>query len=223
MDRIGSAEGKTAGGRVRARWQRDPEGMRQRILAAALTEFTRHGFGGARIDRIAAAAGANKRMLYYHVGNKETLYLAVLEATYARIRTAERALNLESLAPDAAIARLVEFTWSYFLENPDFLTMLNQENLYQARHLKQSPHVRPLHSPFVEMIGEVLGRGVAAGAFRPGIDPVQLYISIAGLAYFYVSNRWTLSVIFDRDLFEPQARADRLAHMTDLVLAALRA
>lgn len=222
MDRIASAEGKSAGGRSRARWQRDPEGMRQRILDAALDEFTRHGFGGARIDRIAAAAGANKRMLYYHVGNKQTLYLAVLESTYARIRTAERALNLESLAPDDAIARLVEFTWSYFLENPEFLTMLNQENLYQARHLKQSPNVRPLHSPFVEMIGEVLGRGVAAGVFRPGIDPVQLYISIAGLAYFYVSNRWTLGVIFDRDLFAAEARAERLAHMTDLVLAALR-
>lgn len=217
MDRIESTDG-----RIRARWQRDPEGMRRRILDAALAEFTQHGFGGARIDRIAAAAGANKRMLYYHVGNKETLYLAVLEETYARIRTAERALNLESLAPDAAIARLVEFTWSYFLENPEFLTMLNQENLYQARHLKQSPKVRPLHSPFVGMIGEVLDRGVAAGAFRTGIDPVQLYISIAGLAYFYVSNRWTLSVIFDRDLSAPQARADRLAHMTDLVLSALR-
>jgi len=211
-----------AAGKMRVRWQRDPAGMRQRILDAALEEFARHGFGDARIDRIAAAAGANKRMLYYHVGNKETLYLAVLEAAYARIRIAERALNLESLAPDAAIARLVEFTWSYFLEHPEFLTLLNQENLYQGRHLRRSDSVRPLHSPFVGMIGEVLARGEAAGAFRPGIDPVQLYISIAGLAYFYVSNRWTLGVPFDRDLFEAEARAERLAHMTDLVLSALR-
>jgi AcrR family transcriptional regulator len=66
------------------KWQRDPEGMRLRILEAAKQEFAAHGLAGARVDRIAAEAGANKRMLYYHVGNKEDLYLAVLEGAYER-------------------------------------------------------------------------------------------------------------------------------------------
>jgi AcrR family transcriptional regulator len=208
--------------RRQQRWQRDPEGMRRRILAAATVEFARSGFGGARIDRIAKAAGANKRMLYYHVGNKEDLYLAVLEQTYERIRGEERKLNLEALAPRDAIARLVAFTWQHYLDYPEFIALLNNENLHRARHLKRSKKIKELHSPFVALIADVLRRGAASGELRAGIDPVQLYISIASLSYFYQSNSSTLSVIFGRDLLAENARAARLAHMTDLVLAALR-
>jgi AcrR family transcriptional regulator len=206
----------------RARWQRDPEGMRKRILQAATDEFARHGYGGARIDRIAKAAGANKRMIYYHVGKKDVLYLAILEGTYEHIRAAERRLNLETLAPGEAIAKLIAFTWQYYLDNPEFIALLNNENLHRARYLKRSANVKQLHSPFVELIANVLRRGAESGELRSGIDPVQLYISIAALSYFYQSNTATLGVIFGRDLLAPVARAERLAHMTDLVLAALR-
>src|SRR6202521_5964637 len=100
------------------KWQRDPEGMRLRILEAAKQEFAAHGLAGARVDRIAKAAGANKRMLYYHVGKKDDLYLAILEGAYEHIRAAERCLNLEALAPSEAIAKLIAFTWQYYLDNP---------------------------------------------------------------------------------------------------------
>jgi len=203
-------------------WQQDPEGMRVRILAAATAEFARHGLGGARIDRIADAAGANKRMVYYHVGDKEALYLAVLEGAYEHIRAAERKLNLEELGPEEAIVRLLTFTWQYYLENPEFLALLNEENQQGARHVRRSRKVKELHSPFVALIAEILRRGEASGELRAGIDPVQLYISIAALSYFYQSNSATLGTIFGRDLLAPEAKAERLAHMTDLVLAALR-
>jgi AcrR family transcriptional regulator len=206
----------------RSGWQRDPEGMRKRILEAATAEFARHGYGGARIDRIAKAAGANKRMLYYHVGKKDVLYLAILEGAYEHIRAAERCLNLEALAPGEAIAKLIAFTWQYYLDNPEFIALLNNENLHRARYLKRSGKVKQLHSPFVELIATVLRRGAASGELRRGVDPVQLYISIASLSYFYQSNSATLGVIFGRDLLAPAARAARLAHMTDLVLSALR-
>ncbi len=120
------------------KWQRDPEGMRIRILEAAKQEFAAHGLAGARVDRIAANAGANKRMLYYHVGNKEDLYLEVLEGAYEKIRAEERGLDLEHLDPPKAIERLIDFTWNYFLRNPEFLALLNTENLAKARHLKRS-------------------------------------------------------------------------------------
>ncbi|HLG83829.1 MAG TPA: TetR/AcrR family transcriptional regulator [Bradyrhizobium sp.] len=203
------------------KWQRDPEGMRLRILAAAKQEFANHGLAGARVDRIAAKADANKRMLYYHVGNKEDLYLAVLEGAYEKIRAEERELDLEHLAPPEAIRRLIEFTWSYFLRNPEFLALLNTENLARAKHLKRSTKVKSMHSPFVEMIRTVVNRGVASGDFSVAVDPVQLYISIAGLAFFYLSNSATLSVIFGRDLLSEDAKDERLDHMVGLVLAAL--
>ena len=203
------------------RWQRDPEGMRLRILEAAKQEFAAHGLAGARVDRIAAKAGANKRMLYYHIGNKEDLYLAVLEGAYEQIRKEERSLDLEHLDPPDAIRSLVDFTWNYFLENPEFLALLNSENLARARHLKRSTKVKSMHSPFVEMIRSVVRRGVASGDFPSAVDPVQLYISIAGLSFFYLSNSATLGFIFGRDLLSEEARDERLDHMVALVLAAL--
>jgi AcrR family transcriptional regulator len=201
---------------------RDPERTRRRILDAATAEFARYGLGGARIDRIARRAGANKRMLYYYFGDKDGLFLASLEARYAHIREAERALQLEHLAPPAALERLVRFTWTYCLEHPEFITLLNSENLHQGRHLRHSKRVQAMHSPLVGMLRTVLRRGVQAGLFRRGIDPVQLYISIAGEGYFYLSNRYTLSRIFGRDLMSPRALAARARHISRFVLNAVR-
>lgn len=203
------------------RWQRDPEGMRRRILEAAKKEFAGHGIGGARVDRIAKAAGANKRMLYYHVGKKDELYLAVLEGAYEQIRIEERGLDLEHLDPPEAIERLIGFTWNYFIRNPEFLALLNTENQARARYLKRSTRIKSMHSPFVEMISTVVTRGVASGDFRIAMDPVQLYISIAALSFFYLSNSATLGVIFGRDLLKKDARDERLDHMVALVLGAL--
>jgi AcrR family transcriptional regulator len=195
--------------------------MRLRILEAAKQEFAAYGLAGARVDRIAAKAGANKRMLYYHVGNKEDLYLAVLEGAYEKIRSEERGLDLEQLDPPEAIKRLIDFTWTYFLRNPEFLALLNSENLARAKHLKRSTKVKSMHSPFVEMIRTVVNRGVESGCFPVAVDPVQLYISIAALSFFYLSNSATLGVIFGRDLLAREAKDERLDHMVALVLAAL--
>ncbi len=202
--------------------RRDPAKNQERILKAATAEFSRYGLGGARVDRIAERAGANKRMLYYYYGNKEDLFLAVMEASYARIRKAELGLHLGQVEPDEGIRRLVEFTWAYYLKNPEFLTLLNSENLHKARHIKRSKNIPALHSPFVATIEDLLRRGVRANQFRRGVDAVQLYISIASLSYFYQSNRHTLSTVFARDLFAPKHRAERLRHMVELVLGYLR-
>jgi AcrR family transcriptional regulator len=201
---------------------RDPERTRQKILGAATAEFARHGLGGARVDRIAARAGANKRMLYYYFGSKENLFLAALEESYAQIRKAERALDLEHRDPREALRRLVDFTWAYYLAHPEFLTLLNSENLHKGRHVRRSKRVRELHSPLVETLRGILRRGESDGLFRRGVDPVQLYISIAGEGYFYLSNRYTLSRIFGRDLMEPRALAARERHNAEMILNAVR-
>lgn len=197
---------------------RDPEKTRQNILDAATDEFARHGLGGARVDRIAERAGANKRMLYYYFGSKEELFLAVLEAAYERIRSAERELDLEHADPREALKRLVEFTWRYSLEHPEFQSLLNSENMYKGHHLRRSRRVHRLHSPLVETLRDILRRGERLGLFRRGIDPVQLYISIAAEGYFYLSNRYTLSRIFARDLMAPRALAARERHVRDMIL-----
>jgi AcrR family transcriptional regulator len=200
---------------------RDPERTRQKILEAATEEFARFGLGGARVDRIAARAGANKRMLYYYYRDKDNLFLAALEGRYAHIRAAERGLDLEHLEPRRALRRLVEFTWDYFLSHPEFLTLLNSENLHKGRHVQRSRNVPRINTPLVESLRSLLRRGEKQGVFRKGIDPVQLYISIAGEGYFYLSNRYTLSQIFGRDLMAKRALAARARHNAQMILAAV--
>lgn len=204
-----------------AKTTRDPEQTQARILEAAKAEFARSGLGGARVDRIAEVAGVNKRMLYYYFGSKDDLFRAVLEAVYAHVRESEKALRLEEIEPAEAIRRLVAFTWQYQLQHPEFLSLLNNENLHRAEHVKQSTRVRTMHSPFVEMIGHILERGVQTGVFRTGVDAIQLYITIAGLSYFYLSNNYTLSAIFGRNLKGKKACDERLMHITDVVLGYL--
>ncbi|MEO8752672.1 MAG: TetR/AcrR family transcriptional regulator [Casimicrobiaceae bacterium] len=206
-----------------ARPTRDAARTQAGILEAATQEFARFGLGGARVDRIAMRARTNKRMLYYYFGGKEDLFLAVLERAYEHIRGEEQKLRLTDLPPVKGVAQLIVFTWNYYLAHPEFMTLLNSENLHRAAHLKRSRKIRAMHSPLVATLSEVLERGARAGVFRRGVDPVQLYVSIAALGYFYQSNNHTLSTIFGRDLMATRAKAARLAHIKALVLGYLAA
>ena len=197
---------------------RDPAATRQRILDAAKTEFARLGLGGARVDAIAARAKANKRMIYHYFGGKRDLFLAVLEAAYGDIRAAERKLDLEHLEPEEALRTLVTFTWMYYLKHPEFLTLVNSENLHKARHLKQSNVIGEMFGTLVAMVSDILERGVKKGVFRKGIDPVQLNITIAAIGYYYLTNRFTGSIIYNRELMAPQALEERLAFNVDTIL-----
>ncbi|QHE93564.1 TetR family transcriptional regulator [Pandoraea fibrosis] len=204
-----------------ARVTRNRDRTRAQILSAARDEFSLRGYEGARVEAIAERAGSNKRMLYYYFKNKDELFLAVMEDTYRGIRDAEAELRLLDLAPIDAIRALVTFTWEYYLAHPEFLSLLNSENLYHAQHLRRSNDIRSLNSPLIDTLGEILARGHREKLFRGGVDPLQLYISIAALGYFYLSNNATLCTVFGRDLSTPKARLERLQHMIDMVLGYL--
>lgn len=201
---------------------RDADLTRKRILAAATAEFARKGLGGARVDEIALRSKSNKRMIYHYFGSKERLFTAVLEEAYSGIRSAERELHLDELDTETAIKRLVEFTWAYYIDHPEFLTLVNSENLHRARHLKGSEVIRKTSSQFVNMVKAILDRGVAAGMFRDGIDPVQLNITIAAVGYYYLNNHYTGSIIFERDLMSKSNLAARLKFNLDTVLRLIK-
>lgn len=200
---------------------RNKERTRALILAAAIEEFAEKGFAGARIERIAERSGSNKRMLYYYFSNKEELFVAVMEDTYKTIRDAESELRLLDLPPVEAIRSLITFTWDYYVKHPEFLNLLNTENLYHASHIKQSKNIGFYNSKLIATLNEILIHGQREKLFRGGVDPLQLYISIAALGYFYLSNNDTLSTIFVRDLNTPKAKVERLQHMIDMVLGYL--
>ncbi|MEO6298200.1 MAG: TetR/AcrR family transcriptional regulator [Paracoccaceae bacterium] len=197
---------------------RDAEVTKARILEAAKREFAKNGLGGARVDVIAEKANANKRMIYHYFGSKEELFHTVLENAYLDIRTAEQKLNLDHLEPPIALERLVRFTWEYYLKNPEFITLVNSENLHRGKHLKKSEVVKIHSRKFVAMVENILARGVASGAFRAGVDAVQLNITIAAIGYYYLTNRFTGSIVFERDLMSKEALEERFKFNVDTIL-----
>ena len=201
---------------------RDANATRSRILAAAKREFARRGLGGARVDAIAERAQVNKRMIYHYFGGKEALFTAVLEEAYLGIRSAEQALNLEDMEPEEAMDRLVEFTWRYYLDNPEFLTLVNSENLHEARHIRKSAAIPEMFPPFVRMVQSIIDRGVEKGVFREGVDAVQLNITIAAVGYYYLTNRHTGSVVYARDFMAEEQLERRLGFNLETIRAVLR-
>jgi len=202
--------------------KRDAVRTRNAILRAATAEFAAKGLGGGRTDDIARRAGVNKRMIYHYFGNKEGLYLEVLENVYKEIRDREKELNLDDTDPMESMRNLVRFSCRYFLENPYFVNILSNENIHEARYVRKSAVIRGMHSPLVDMIRKVLDRGVAEGDFRANVDPVRLYITIAALGFFYHSNTHTLSAIFGRDLQGRAALRGWENHAIAVVLGYLR-
>jgi len=209
-----------AGGRRKRR--RDPVATRENILLAGTDEFCAKGFTGARIDRIAASAGCNMRMIYHYFGSKEKLYLAVLERVYAHLRSREEELDLLHLDPLAGMSALVDFTFNHMAEHREFIQLIGNENILKARYLKRSRFVPQATLPLVQAIENLLRRGETDGIFRKDVDPVQLYISILSLAYVHVSNRHTLSITFDRNLGDPEWLAARRDHAREVILGFLR-
>lgn len=197
---------------------RNPDDTKRRILAAAKVEFAKKGLGGARVDDIAARAKANKRMMYHYFGNKDDLFAHVVEDAYAEFREREAALELDALDPVAAIKALIAFIWKYFLDNPEFITLVNSENLHKARHIKKSQRMQEMSRSFVGRMQNLLERGAKAGLFRKGLDPVQVNISIAAVGYYYLTNRFTGSIVFERDLMAAEALAARLKFNTQTIL-----
>ena len=202
--------------------KRDATATKNRILKAAKKEFSKKGLGGARIDEIALKSKANKRMIYHYFGNKEALFLKTLEDAYADIRSAEQKLKLIELDPEEALIKLVKFTWDYYLKNPEFITLVNSENLHRARHLKKSKIIEDISNKFISMVGAILDKGVANGQFRSGIDPVQLNITIAAIGYYYLTNRYTGAIVYQRNLDSDAAYRERLNFNIETILRLVR-
>jgi len=204
------------------RRRRRPDATRRRILEAATSQFAAKGLAGARVDEIAHRAHVSKRMLYHYFGRKDALWLAVLEQAYLNIRSEERELDVSRLSPVAGMRRLIEFTVGYVRSHPEFISLLIGENLHRAKYLRRSRKVRELHTSLLGVIADLLERGRRSGVFRAGVDPAELYITIAALAFFYFSNLHTLSTIFGRNFDSTAARRRHLDHAINVVQGFLR-
>jgi TetR/AcrR family transcriptional regulator, upper aerobic nicotinate degradation pathway regulator len=193
------------------------QATRESILKAAIKVFAKSGFDGGRVEQISKAAKSYDRMIYYYFGSKEGLYIAALEEIYRRFNDAESELHLDESKPREALRAVIRFMWSYYLKHPEFITLLNTENLHRGKHIAKSPTAKEYSSPAVGVIERVLRTGAVQGLFRADLTARDLYLTIAGLCYFYLSNRFTLSAFLGEDLEAPAALQQWQAHVIDTV------
>ena len=207
----------TGATKVLASRTNDPVRTMAGILEVATKEFAAKGLSGARIDAIAEATHTSKRMIYYYYGSKEALYVAVLEESYRHMRQIESELHLEDHEPEAALRRLVEFTFDHHAGNEDYIRLVMNENIEQGAYLAQSKSIQELNVPAIQAIRSLYERGVKQGVFRPGLDPVDIHASISALTFFNVSNRHTFGLIF-KDKAQVAMSAARRASITEMVV-----
>jgi AcrR family transcriptional regulator len=214
----GKAGAKPVGKTVLPSRTNDPVRTMAGILEVATAEFANKGLSGARIDEIAAATRTSKRMIYYYFGSKEGLYIAVLEEAYRRMRSIEAELHLEDMAPEAALRRLVEFTFDHHNCNQYFVRLVMNENMERGAYLAQSQSIQQLNVPAIEAIRHLYDRGVAQGLFRPGLEPIDIHASISALTFFNVSNQHTFGLIFKDEAVSTGATATRRNNIADMIV-----
>jgi AcrR family transcriptional regulator len=197
---------------------RDSVATRNNILDVATRHFAAKGYTGARVDEIAAETATSKRMIYYYFTDKEALFIAVLEHAYRGMRGYEGRLDFDQLDPKAAIAALVEYTFDYQSEHADFVRLVMNENIHRGRHMLKSTAIRDLNISVIAALENIYERGVRAGVFRPGIDVIDFHWAISALCFFNVSNQYTFSIIFERDLSSDLSLAARKAQVVEMVL-----
>ena len=200
---------------IRKGGKRNPEVTRAAILQAALEEFSDVGHSGARVDRIAERAGVSKPMIYEYFGDKHAVYAAALREAYVQIRRGETELQLDVREPEDAIRALVHFTMNHFWNNPWFISMLNTENLLGGNTIRNLEDAVEIQSALLEQIQMILDRGRETGLFRREVTAIELYVFVASLCWFPISNMHTLRVVFRAPIGECWLceHADRAAEM----------
>ncbi len=196
----------------------DPDETRRNILEVATQEFSAMGLAGARVDAIAERTNTTKRMLYYYFESKEGLYEAVLDKVYGDIRALEQTQNIGELDPVAGMRSLVEFTFDYHDKHRDFVRLVTIENIHGGKYLERLEAFKDRNLSIVTTIEDLLARGAKAGAFRSGIDPIDLHLMISALCFHRISNRYTFGTAFGRDPSHPRLRVRHREMIVDTIL-----
>jgi AcrR family transcriptional regulator len=195
---------------------------RDRILDAASAAFAELGFAGARVDEIAARAGVNKAMLYYHVGDKRALYAAVLLRNFDRVEAAiGEGLGVTGSARrrlEAVILALTAMVRAY----PDHPRIVLREMASGAANL--APGVVARMMEVVSVVRDLLREGMEGGEFRR-LDPVLTHLTIVGAVVFLnaVAPVRARAAELGSDLDLPAADTDTAAFLATVLLDGIAA
>lgn len=191
---------------------------RNNILRAATRVFARYGYDGGSVEKISRSAKSVDRMIYYYFGSKEGLFIEVLENAYRRMNDAELKLKLDTSNPIEGLNKMIAFVLSYYCKNPEFISLLNTENLQRGKHIAKSQRAREYSSPAIATVSELLQNGIAQQLFRKDMSARNVYLLIVATAYFYMSNRYTLSAFLGENLQSQEAIGAWQSFISSIVL-----
>lgn len=191
---------------------------RNNILRAATRVFARYGYDGGSVEKISRSAKSVDRMIYYYFGSKEGLFIEVLENAYRRMNDAELKLKLDTSNPIEGLHKMIAFVLSYYCKNPEFISLLNTENLQRGKHIAKSQRAREYSSPAIATVSELLQNGIAQQLFRKDMSARNVYLLIVATAYFYMSNRYTLSAFLGENLQSQEAIGAWQSFISSIVL-----
>jgi TetR/AcrR family transcriptional regulator len=211
---VGRMSTKSAG----KRQQNKAALSKEKIINAAISEFASKGLDGARVDEIARRAGVNKMLLYQYVGSKDELFTAALESAYVKIRERQREFIAQKMDPEIGVLTLVRMLMSIWVEHQDYGKLLASENFHGGKHVIRSKLIGEMYQQLVDVLTDLLRRGVAEGVFRENIDPIDLYISMSSLSAYYIAHQHTLNAIFHLDVLQPKRLRQREDHIADMIL-----
>ena len=159
---------------------------RERIFRAAATQFAARGFAGANVDRIAAAAGVNKAMIYYHFKSKAALYREILREMFEAVAARLDELAAKRATPDGKIRAFVEAIAREAEARPHFPPIWFREIAEGGTHIDAGT-IR-IVAGIVRRLALIVREGVIAGQFKP-VDPLLVHGGIVGpLLLFYASG-----------------------------------
>jgi AcrR family transcriptional regulator len=186
---------------------RNPNRTRRRLLHAAIRLFSAKGYHAVSVDQIVGAARVNKRMVYHYFGCKEHLYIAALHEVYKRLERVEFLATEATGDPRQQLTRLIKSYFGFLEDNPEFVQMLQWENLERGRHIAKIDHLLT-KNPFLDRFRQIIAEGVRAGQFRSDLNIPHLLIHFIGLCFIYHSNRYSLSQGLEIDLTSSKVLAE---------------
>jgi AcrR family transcriptional regulator len=189
-----------------------------RILAAAENHFAEQGLAGARTDEIAAAAHANKAMLFYYFGDKRRLHRAVIENLLRQLRVLFDELAHSNLSPHQSLQNLLLGYMDFLANHPNYPRLLQRQAMESNRGFEWIS--REFLSPFQDTLNKTIEAGIKAGEFRR-VDARNAIFSILGMTIFYFVAARRFPQLFDGDAIAPRALAERKNAMLDLLMHGL--
>lgn len=171
---------------------------KQKILKAAMRIFAEKGFHGASVNDIADTAGVNKRMIYAHFENKESLYIAVIDEAFRRLSESESVFVNEKFDCVEAVNRIIEHYFKFFAKNKSFVKLVMHENLNGGRFFKKSSaHFIKIGS--VELLKTKLNQGKESGVFKCDLDTEDTAFMIINICFSCFLNTYLLSDILHKN------------------------